>query len=182
MKRLYAIDPASHRTGLAVFHDGKLAKVALIKAGQKADYIQRVHEIAVELRSELRSRSREDYPSELNSAVIEWPKVYREGSASKANPDDVLKIAGVAAVASSILLEETVLWPKDIRRVLPSEWKGQAPKFTRASDGAKIYSMWTRMMPVLTGDEKVVVVSSGYQNDDNVLDAIGIGLFHLERM
>lgn len=178
---LYAIDPASHRTGVARFEDGRLESAGLLKANAKDSYQKRVFDLSVQMRVFVRSGRLGSVVPSAPSGVCEMPQIYRKGPGSKVDPEDVMKIYGVGVALMVVLMEAGT--PADsIRTFHPHDWKGNAEKFTRADDGTKIYSAWTRMSRVLTPHEKKILDASGFAMDDNTLDAVGVGLRALARM
>lgn len=100
----------------------------------------------------------------VQDIVVELPRVYPRERA-KADPNDLVTLAFRAGTKVGI-------WKAPDTRihiVRPADWKGQTPKAV----------MNKRVLARLEVDE---VVALGAENDHNVLDAIGIGLFHLGRL
>ena len=107
---------------------------------------------------------RGDLPHGL-PAIIELPKVYQQ-SRQKGDPNDLIHVAAVAGACALVCTPP-------IRFVLPREWKGTTPK---RIDNA-------RTLRLLTRDELDIVEACNCPNHllDNVLDAIGIGLWRNKR-
>lgn len=99
-----------------------------------------------------------------STLVIEIPQVYR-ASQSKGDPNDLIKVA----VQAGQWIERFSCTGAAVRRVLPNEWKGQVPKTVHNK----------RVLACLTEDEKTRILPS---LDHNMVDAIGLGLFHLKRL
>ena len=93
--------------------------------------------------------------------ISEVPQVYRAG-ASKGDPDDLIQLAGVVGVFSSIFRATTHFGVK------PREWKGQVPKDVHHA----------RLVKTLTPEEMAMVEASAPPSlRHNVLDAVGIGRY-----
>jgi hypothetical protein len=102
--------------------------------------------------------------------VIETPQVY-EVSKWKGDPKDLIDLAFSAGRLSALF--------EHVKRVLPSEWKGQIPKPKRAADE---YIIEHRARKRLTPDElKGIVVPSSAKLKWDVWDAVAIGLRELGR-
>lgn len=96
--------------------------------------------------------------------ISEIPQVYRAG-ASKGDPDDLIQLAGVVGVFSSIFRATTHLGVK------PREWKGQVPKDVHHA----------RLVKTLTPEEMAMVERAAPPSlRHNVLDAIGIGRYFFQ--
>lgn len=96
--------------------------------------------------------------------IIEHPRAYgsvhREG-----DPNDLLDVVGVgAAIATKC---NTI-----VESVFPSDWKGNVPK----------QKMLVRIWDKLTEEERAVVQKTNKSDREDVLDAIGIGLWKLNRL
>ena len=94
-------------------------------------------------------------PCDPAKVVVELPRIYPHDRTK--NPNDLIDLAAVAGACSA-------LGPLEF--VHPATWKGQVPKEI----------CHARMKDKLSGKERVLLV-----NDHNVLDAVGIGLWYLER-
>lgn len=93
--------------------------------------------------------------------VIEMPQVYRTG---QARLKDVAELAfSAGAVAARY---------ENVVRYLPSEWKGQVPK--------KLHQ--ERIMAALDPGECEVLDGCKKKDLTHILDAVGLGLFHLGRL
>jgi hypothetical protein len=104
------------------------------------------------------------YDNRPDYFISEVPQVYRAG-ASKGDPDDLIQLAGVVGVFSSIFRATTHLGVK------PREWKGQVPKDVHHA----------RLVKTLTPEEMAMVEASAPPSlRHNVLDAVGIGRYFFE--
>jgi hypothetical protein len=99
--------------------------------------------------------------------VIEIPQVYPH-RAQKGDPNDLITVAfGAGLIAGR--------FPKArLRLVKPHQWKGTVPK--------EIHNR--RVLAALTEGERVVAESAKVQASvrHNMIDAIGLGLWHLGRV
>ena len=95
-----------------------------------------------------------------DKVLVELPRVYPK--ARNIRPNDLIDLAAVAGAC--------VCLGSDLEFVHPQMWKGQVPKDISAD----------RSMKFLTRAEKSVVMD--YWHNDHVWDAIGIGLWHRNRI
>jgi len=122
------------------------------------------------------------------SGVVEWPAHY--GHYSKAPPKTVQGLTVVATALSGAIIAAG----GSVSQVRPSAWKSSLEKFRRTEDGGWYYVLWSRTGKVLTETEKSVLVDhvpAAYGGrstlkakggwDDDVLDAVGLGLYALKR-
>jgi len=106
---------------------------------------------------------------EYAAVVIELPQVYGVDK-SKGDPNDLI---AVAAVAGAIMERYASLAPvKEKLFILPAEWKGQVKKIV--TKNRCLADLKPREM------DNVMLVQSAKQNE-NIFDAIGIGLWYLHR-
>jgi len=93
-------------------------------------------------------------------AIIEFPQIHRDTP----NPNDIVKLASACGAYTSLLqrLGFSVVW------VRPAEWKGTVPKDV----------MTKRILAKIKECEYSRIKNA---KDHNVIDAIGIGLWHLNR-
>jgi len=99
--------------------------------------------------------------------VIEIPQVYRVGK-SKGDPNDLIKVA----VQAGQWIERAKLYGASVYRHLPQEWKGQVPKNVHHE----------RILAALSPAESARIPKLPKADAHNMLDAIGLGLFHLGRI
>jgi hypothetical protein len=101
--------------------------------------------------------------SDVDIIVVEVPQVYT-GQQNKGDANDLIDLAGVdGAIAAMAYSGTEIIW------YLPRSWKGTVPK--------PIHNK--RVMDKLALTEKVVV--GHWSTNHNVIDAIGIGKFHLNQ-
>jgi len=155
---LFAIDPATHATGWAQFHDKALVRGGVCQAKKGVPLEARVQSMTQALGGVWYEGS-----PLARDVVIEYPQVYKHGAAAKADPDDVLAIALVVGAVIGRLSATYQL-------VRPAQWKGQVPK--------KV--MNTRVLDRLIASERAVCEAG--KNDNNLLDAVGLGLWVLGRL
>ena len=107
---------------------------------------------------------RGDLPRGL-PAIIELPKVYQQ-SRQKGDPNDLINVAAVAGACALVCTPP-------IRFVLPREWKGTTPKRIDNERTAR----------KLTPAELQAVIDCECPPSllDNVMDAVGLGLFQVGR-
>lgn len=160
-----AVDPGLRQCGVALFEGTALQVAWLVKnrvktdRGPKAWYGmgERVVESWLD-RAPARGQL-------LNALVIEVPQVYWRASGG-GNAADLIELAGVVgAVSTSCPVLNRV-------HFLPRKWKGTMPK---AKHNARI-------MRKLTQSEQGFIEPTPASLLNNVVDSIGLGLFHLGRL
>lgn len=161
---LVSVDPGLRHAGVAAFEKGALVYAALIKnTERKARGPQAWWAMAEEVATTRHAGS----PIFLipDVYVVEVPQVYRFGK-SKGDPDDLIQLAGVGGAIGARLqaLEAHGYYPR--------QWKGQVPKDVMAA----------RIESYLNAAELSAIAKCAPSLRHNVLDAIGIGLYHLGRM
>lgn len=102
-----------------------------------------------------------------DSVIVELPQVYRAAQ-SKGDPNDLIKVA----VEVGQWKERSKLARGPCTLVHPAEWKKQVPK--------DIHHM--RIMEHLYALERGKIPALPKTKAHNVLDAIGLGLWHLKRI
>lgn len=95
--------------------------------------------------------------------VCEVPQVYRF---SKGDPNDLIELSAVAAACGASFQLQRVVGYK------PREWKGQLQKEVHHP----------RILGQLSDAEKATIKEKRKTYLHNVIDAIGLGLYELERM
>lgn len=99
-----------------------------------------------------------------DNAWIEMPRAY--GSVhQKGDPNDLLDVMGVGAALAGASRNT-------VEHVFPSDWKGQVPKDV----------MLKRIWDSLRDDERAVVQKTNKADTEDILDAVGIGLWKLGRL
>lgn len=151
-----AVDPSLTCTGWARFNFGRLVACGVNRTASDARFDVRIARAA-------------DVPRDTvwSLFVIEWPQVYTYGK-SKGDPNDLL---AVAAVAGAALARTTA---HEVRTPRPAQWKGQVPK--------PIHN--ARVLARLDAVEQAMLARAGVPASllNNVIDAIGLGLWALGRM
>jgi hypothetical protein len=101
-------------------------------------------------------------------AVIEIPQVYRQRQ-QKGDPNDLIQLALIAGMCMGEFLQGGAT----VETRLPREWKGQRSKEV---DNRSV-------LKLLTDDERDIVARSRLPKYKlhNMIDAIGIGLWHVGR-
>lgn len=156
--RMLCVDPGVRGCGVAEFVEGKLVRAAYVKNPSSG----RGYAVANSLARTLQ-KSIVTYHHDI--AVIEYPRAY--GSVhQKGDPNDLLDVAAVGA-AVSMLFD-----PSNIESVFPSDWKGNVPK----------QKMLVRIFGKLSLVERAVIQQANKSDMEDVLDAIGIGLWKLGRL
>lgn len=154
---LIAIDPGTNTTGVAVFWDGLLTNVYRLNAIKGPC-------------ARLRALSVADQIPDLicPTIVLEWPQVYR-GAASKGDPNDLLTLAFLCGAIAATNPDSPIAYYK------PAEWAGQLPKTkSKPWDSPRGKRIWDR----LSAEERAVALPG----NNDVIDAIGLGLHHLGRL
>lgn len=166
-----AIDPGLNAPGGAVFRDHVLVRAGPIRIPRsltKLDLVARCREVS-RLICEWYIDGRVVFcePSEL---VFERPQVYAPGK-SNADPNDLPPMLGIdVGVACR--------WPNvPVTSYLPREWTGQRPKEESGPpwDSPRGMFTWARLTPL----ERELCATLVITHD--VVDSIGVGLFHLGR-
>lgn len=173
---LLCIDAASRRSGLALFsaHSRLLiAKAADLPASpqivgdtarafamalERAERMGR--EIALVADKMLGTLPERFKPRRI---IIEYPRIYKKGPGANIPTEDILVLAA-SAMAAWVNL--AALFPMaGVEPVRPRDWKGQVKKEI----------MCDRIRARLDADE-LAVMSASEQANDNIIDAVGIGL------
>ncbi len=160
---LICIDPGLRHCGVALFNvNGELIRAKLIKNTEKKLRGPEAH------RQMAQAVARYVERWEGTQLILEYPRVYPNHSNKRAeDPNDLLELAGVDA-AIACILRTLYDEPLAAKHYFPSEWKGQVPKAI----------MTQRILGRLTDEEKFEMESQ----DHNTIDAIGLGLYFLNRL
>lgn len=164
---LLTFDPGTLRAGIAHFQHGDLV-FADVVAMPDVDIGQRVVALGRKLKL-LPVISQRRAPLRI---VVEFPEVYPPGSAQakKVNPRDILWVsAAVGAVLTALPHNVQV----EVIDVNPKTWKGNLSK-----DGGNDVA-FDALFPA---EQALLPKKRSGNYDDNMLDAVGIGLHHLKRM
>ena len=170
---LLAVDPASRKSGVALFSERELlcARAADVRSigpgvagGKFTESIRRADNMGREIATVAAGMT--GITTRVTRIVIEYPRVYKTGPANRLPSDDVLIIA---AAAMSAWVNLSAFYPDaEIEAVRPQDWKGQVPK----------EAMCDRILSRLSPQEKSNVQDL---KNDNIIDAIGIGLYASRR-
>jgi hypothetical protein len=166
---LISFDPGLREAGLAVFIEGRLAFACLVRnpEARKRD--------GPAWRLMGREVFRVIYDNHIikrniwdSTLASEIPQVYQEGKSAGVDPSDLTNLSGVVGAVIGYLN------PDQVFTYLPREWKGQIPKDKHQP----------RIISRLDKEETAVLnaVRCPKGKLHNVVDAIGVGLFHLGRI
>jgi hypothetical protein len=165
---LVAIDPSVKGTGVAVFYEGVLAQVEVLRATVT---LQRGNANLGEAVTSILTQARVNIPNDTthpaHHVVMEIPEVY---AGSNVKPGDLLAITAVGGALAGYYCESGV---GELVTVLPKIWKGQVPK--------PIHN--ARTMGKLGIKERWLVdncTCPAYLLN-NAIDAVGLGLWFLDR-
>lgn len=165
-KILLALDPGILYPAYALFGGGELvsaSRVSLPGKLKKLNMAERVRHIGNLLYDAV-----SEYVDEIDVLVYEVPQIYRREK-SKGDPNDLIPLALVSGYLSGRYPETEVVGRK------PREWCGQLPKATRGDPWAS--ARGELVASRLDAAERLCVVSS-----HDAIDAVGIGLHHLDRL
>ncbi len=151
--RVLVIDPGTVDCGSAYFQDRQLVMCGSHKGG-KGEIFDRCTVIA----REVKNRYAAWCPSKL---VVEWPRKY---DSDNVNPDVLMWLTYVLGE-----IRGQLAGPLEFTRVFPADWKGQVDK----------QIMSDRTWGALDVAERAAV--GKLRKNHNTMDAIGIGLFFLNR-
>jgi hypothetical protein len=165
---LVSIDPGTEETGIALYRDGKLADVDVLRVkrsvGNREQRSSGMGRLAVD---QVRAWCGPGGGGTGVRVVLEYPQVYRHGAGAEVDPDDVL----------SLVLVLGHVWGtfhgvngNTLELVRPATWKGQVPKRI----------MNNRIVGTLSPAEQQLVHDK-VRSNHNALDAVGIGLWALRR-
>lgn len=110
-------------------------------------------------------------PSFANSVVVECPQAYNP-KFQKGDQNDLIELAAVAGAVQGKFYLNPFKGLEAHVSYLPAQWKGQVPK--------EIHNR--RVMESLTEAERNVIDECPPSLLHNVIDGIGIGLFHLQKL
>lgn len=164
-----SVDPGLRGCGVAVFKGTELIWASYIRSLNKEDRGPKAwYAMAMEVEDVLRGQFKDLFIEGglMDAAfVFEVPQIYR-GAQLKGDPDDLLQLVGVEAWVAGLLRACRVVGYR------PREWKGQVPKDVHVR----------RIENTLTDEEKACMQKCPASLRHNMLDGIGIGLFHVRRL
>lgn len=158
--RIIAVDPSWEATGWASFWKGKLDECGVITNGGSWQ----------KLAKRMRIARHHMHWNDDARVIIEVP-VIRPQRVERANPNNLMKVAVVAGMALASFYSVT----GEVEIISPQRWKGNRPK--------NVDNAYT--LQLLSSPEKhtykasVFELPAGIHN--NVIDAIGIGLWAIKR-
>lgn len=108
-----------------------------------------------------------DTQGERKTLVLELPQIYGKYTVSPGDPNDLLPLALLAGMVVGMVM------PQKLHTYLPREWKGQTPKNVTKN----------RVLEILSVEEleKIELPKRSKTSENNVYDALGIGLKFLGR-
>jgi hypothetical protein len=155
---LLALDPGIRGIGVAYFDSGVLRYANYLKNPVlEGDGPEAWFGMADAVYAELKSRE-----MRVDAYACEYPQIYR---VSKGDPNALIPLAAVSAACGAVLpIQKCVGF-------LPRQWKGQLKK-------EKHHPM---ILAALSEAERATILETRKTLVHNVIDAVGIGLFYLER-
>ena len=172
-----AIDPSINQTGAAMFISGRLTNVATIKTPKSfdkdVDIMKRCQRMAQEVMAWVHEVGRMP-----DSLVVEWPQVYTP--AQRRNPNTLFGLCGVNGMIAGML---SALAASDNKRmnvisVFPRQWSNKMPKSKTGDPKNSVRARFTRRQL-----DAIEVLNYDMQKlTHDAIDAIGIGLWSLDRM
>lgn len=151
------VDPGLTSTGVAIFAAGTLASAL--------EYTPKNRQALLTALAEYQRTA--GPPLCWHRIVIEFPQIYR-ASRSKARPSDLMKLAHFVGQLNREGHAELVT---------PKEWSGGTPKATKASEAAN--SVRAKRIRAALSEAEAELVD---WRCDDVIDAVGIGLWALGRL
>ena len=149
------IDPGVQGLGTALFGaDGRLLEARYFAARTKGKGYHHAAQMASDVLI---------HYCIVADLIIEHPRVYP--GMPKTDPNDLVDVAVAGAAVAGAFCTNTI-------SVYPSEWKGQVKKQV----------MLNRIKSKLTPDELLRVEWTNKSDNEDILDAIGIGLWHFKRL
>jgi hypothetical protein len=176
-----AVDPGLNCSGFAVFVGGRLTAAGTATVPRDAGCVPaRASLMAARIVFEVLGIVAPvgggiSVSTASNLLVIEWPRIYVDGSGRLRYGDgrDPNALLGLCAVAGALAANFEV-----VEAVEPAEWKGQVPKPKRRADE---YIVTRRAQKRLDAAECAAVAGLPESAWD-AWDAVGLGLWRLGRM
>jgi hypothetical protein len=179
---VFAIDPATHGCGCALFRNGALISANYARNSVKdGDVVHQCAGSALAAHDWLHSEANRLMLIDPLQLVVELPQVYARGAnKTRGDPNKcVLPLAMVNAALAALLSDV------EVHSYQPHAWKGGTSKPKRAYDGQGRevpYVIKERVKERLTPGELVEVEWTGsVERSWDVADAIGIALHHIGR-
>lgn len=157
---MICIDPGLRGIGMAIFSENELHRAEYVKNPHNgrgyAAHSALAHQIHIY----------QAYRNLFSEALIELPQVYP--GMPKTDLNDLIDVAGVGAACAYVLAE----YYGFVKSVFPREWKGSVDK------QVMLKRIWSKLTP----GEQAVVQKTNKSDTEDILDAIGIGLWRLNRL
>jgi hypothetical protein len=161
------VDPNVHGCGVALFHDGDLLRARYVKhPGHLGRRYLSATLLGQEVLRQVLDMLNLNKRVKLDLLVVEHPVIY-PGMPSK-DLNDLIDVATVGAAVNSALY----LNANAYQTVFPAEWKGNVPKKT----------MLERIKSRLTPEELKRCEFTNKSDNEDLLDAVGMGLWHSGRL
>lgn len=155
---MITIDPNLRGCGVAEWHHGKLVKAIYVKNPASGRGYNAHVALGRAVWQALNGNPLTDAPP----CIIEHPRVYP--GMPKTDLNDLLDVVAVGAAVAGLF--------QDAQTVFPSEWKGTMKK----------QAMLERIASKLTPGELSMVQKTNKSDTEDILDAVGIGLWKLGRL
>lgn len=162
---LLAIDPSIRSCGIAIFERNLLVYADVLRSMAVIQPMTSIQEICKLAQEAWEKNVGVSYSPEI--LVIERPEIYR---ASKGNPNDLMPICIMLGMMWERFGPKATMFP------LPKEWKGQVPKEVH---NTRILNKLDKR-ETMTVKDNLMRVPATLQH--NAVDAIGLGLFALNRL
>ncbi len=158
MKATLAVDPGLRGSGIAYFEGPRLVRAYYAKNPlETGDGPAAWYALADAVYTEFKEKGHR-----VDTYVVELMQIYKF---SPGNPNDLLELAGVGAAIGA-------MFPlQDAFGYRPNVWKGALKKWVHQP----------RVMGQLSADEVEAIEEHRKTYAEHVVDAVGIGLYHLER-
>lgn len=155
---ILSVDPGKNTCGVALFHGAQL-----VACGYPAPEVEDPFHTAVAVQDWLLANNRN---TTLEACVVEAQQIYH--GPFKSNPNDLLPLAYVSGAVHARVPAKLRVWVK------PKVWTNSQPKAVREP----------KVLSALTPEERAIFdrVKLPKDKKHNVLDAVAIGLFYLDRL
>jgi hypothetical protein len=162
--RTLAVDPSINSVGFAMFDKhGTLEQAFHLSTRGKTD-AERLMSLASET-------SKRAYDLDASVLVVEYPHIYPQRGKNKIDPNSILKLTMAAGTVVGSVVDLYAVTPVLYK---PSEWKGSMDKQAKLNRIEREVERRGWRDCLLSFDK----LSKRGKGD--VLDAVGIGLYHLE--
>lgn len=164
---VWPIDPGTRRAGLAHFSKGRLARATVLVPRSTCEIGERVRQLSW-LTQRWFDTVPERRPGPQDTVLVEFPEVYSRGQGTR-RPRDILWVAGSACAILGAFPAVGKVVDEN-----PKQWKGQLSK--DAANAIVVEALFPEELELLKEQ------NGRLWSDDNLLDAVGIGLQYLKRM